>query len=103
MKRAYYYFCSCVDWDREDVHNPGGLCDMISGSRQVTRETYKRRTDRSDREAIECALGYETHPARGLIMADDFCVSYFTSEHHGEPVVGFVHSAIEHVFKGEIQ
>jgi hypothetical protein len=100
MKAAYY--CCCVNWPRADVHAPGGLCEMISNARDITRRTFCRNVDRRSREHEESLLGYAPHcPDAILTMARDFHVSYHKSQLHGRTVYFFKHSAIEHVFSLE--
>lgn len=90
---------SCVDWPRNDVHEPGGLIDMVQASVQVTRRTLLRHVDREDMADLERSLGYAPHdPDSPLYMSKDWHVSYHRSELHGKRVYFFKHSAIEYVF-----
>lgn len=93
------FFNNCVNWPREDVHEPGGLCDMISEATGITRKTFLRHVSREDREQVEQALGYAPHcPDAVLTMTRDYHVSYHRSHLHGQRVYFFKHSAIEYVF-----
>ena len=94
-RRPFRYLRSCVEWPRGDVP---ALIEMVDDARQITRETFRRHVSRRDREALEQALGYELHPARGLTCAGDYCVSYHRSKLHGRRVYFLTWSAIEHVF-----
>lgn len=93
------FYCNCVGWPREDVHARGGLCDMIHGARDITRDTFLRHVDRDSRIEVERQLGYAPHdPESGLTMRRDWHVSYHRSKLHGQTVYFFKHSAIEYVF-----
>jgi hypothetical protein len=93
------FFCSCVNWPQDDVHCDGGLSDLIETRKALTRRTFLRHVNREDLRDQESRLGYSQHPSQGLTMAGDWHVEYFRSQHHGERVYGFRHSAIEFVFK----
>lgn len=95
----YRYFTNCINWPREDVHAAGGLCDLISSCRPITRKTFLRHVNRQDREALEKSFGYAPHDfASRLTMKRDHHVSYYKSKLHGKTVYLFKHSAIEFVF-----
>lgn len=95
---TYRFYHCCVDWPEGDVHCAGGLCDMISANREISRRTFLRHVDRADLRGLEADLSYETHPAKGLTMAADWHVSYHRSVLHGRRVYYFRNSGIEHVF-----
>lgn len=99
----YRFFCDCVGWNLEDVHKQGGLCDLISERREITRRTFLRHVDREELAEKADSLGYARHPSQGLTMAADWHIEYFRSRHHGEIVYGFQHSAIEHVFRKDVR
>lgn len=93
------FFSNCVIWPRDDVQEPGGLSDMISEARLITRRTFLRHVDREDQADLERQLGYAPHdPTSGLRMSNDWHVSYHRSKLHGARVYFFTHSAIEYVF-----
>lgn len=94
-----HFYCSCVNWPREDVHVEGGLCDMISAARDVTRRTFLKHVDREDEQALERAFGYAPHDSEAILrMSKDFHVGYHKSKLHGATVYYIRHSAIEYVF-----
>ena len=95
----YNFFSDCVGWDSSDVHNEGGLCDLVDQGIDITRNTFLKHVDRQELLDIERAFGYDAHHSQGLTMARDFHVSYHRSKHHDETVYYFKHSAIEYVFK----
>ena len=97
----FRYFNNCVNWDREDVWNPGGLSDMIDSGLDIGRQTFLKHVSRGSLRDVERNLGYEAHPKQGLTMAADWHVSYHRGKLHGETVYFFKHSAIEYVFKRE--
>jgi len=88
------FFNNCVGWPARDVNAEGGLCDLISECRQITRETFLRHVDREDRKAVERGLGY----GPDFPMSRDWHVGYYRSKLHGRRVYLFKHSAIEYVF-----
>jgi hypothetical protein len=93
------FFNNCVNWDRADVHAPGGLCDMIDGCRGITRKTFLRHVCANSRAEIERGLGYAPHDPRSpLTMKRDRHVTYHRAKLHGRTVYLFKHSAIEYVF-----
>ena len=92
---TYTFYCSCVYWSKGDVDSPGGLCDLISQARTITRSTFLRHVSRSSLRELEAVLGYSAW----FPMSIDRCVTYYRSKHHGEVVYYFRHSAIEYVFK----
>lgn len=96
--RIFRYFGNCIDWAADDVTARDGLVSMIDGSRPVTRRTFLSLVCKEDLRALEDSLGYASHPTRGLTMAADPCVDYFTSRLHGAPCAYFRHSAVEYVF-----
>ena len=96
---TYKYFNNCVNWESNDVHNEGGLCDLIDDRISIERSTFLKYIDRNELNNIARLLGYEKHPKQGLTMAGDVHIEYFRSKHHGEKVYGFRHSGIEYVFK----
>ncbi len=94
------FYNNCVNWDREDVHAAGGLCEMINAASDITRKTFLLHVDAESRAGVEGSLGYVPHdPGAVLTMARDYHVSYHKSKLHGETVYFFKHSAIEYVFK----
>jgi len=95
---AYRFYNNCVGWPRNDVHNDGGLCDMIQSGRDITRPTFLKHIDKGDLRDLEDSLGYDRHPSKGLTMAGDGYVGYSRGVLHGKRVYFFKHSAIEYVF-----
>lgn len=94
----FAYYTNCVHWPLNDVHNTGGLIEMIDNAQDIQRKTFVSHVDQKDLHMLEKALGYETHHRRGLTMAADWHVSYHKSKLHGHTVYYFRHSAIEYVF-----
>lgn len=92
------FYNNCVNWRKDDVDTAGGLCDMIDGSRNITRRAFLHHVDRQDMRELEEGLSYSRHPKQGLTMAKDWHVSYSKSKLHGQTVYFFTHSGIEHVF-----
>lgn len=94
---------SYTGWPSDDVHAPGGLCDMIAETVDITRGAFLRHVDRQSREEVERELGYAPDCSNAcLTMAKDYHVSYHRSTLHGRKVWFFKHSAIEYVFTAEV-
>jgi hypothetical protein len=91
----FNYFNNCVNWDADDVHNEGGLCDLIDNIEDISRRKFLAKVCKDDLKELEAALGYDKH----FPMTRDQHVNYFVSKHHNKTVYGFQHSAIEYVFK----
>jgi len=92
------FYCSCVNWPREDVSAAGGLCDMINHARMISRRTFLANVEPDSYRELETDLGYARNSRSGLSMARDWAVSYHKSKLHGETVYYIRHSAIEYVF-----
>lgn len=90
-----YQFC-CVDVERKDVDE---LTRMIDEARDVSYRTFRRRVPAVAKLAAE--MGYESHPAKGLTIKDDWMVHYAKSTWYGKPCYFLTHSAIEYVFLEE--
>lgn len=97
MSTRLPFFNNCVNWSPSDVTTEGGLSDMISEARDITRRTFLKHVDREERIRIELDLGYALR-GKDLTMARDWHVSYSRSKLHGRRVYFFTHSAIEYVF-----
>lgn len=101
---TYSFFRSCVDWPRDNVHTPGGLCDLIDQRREISQRTFVAHIDPDDLRIMAEQLGYSAHRSQGLTMAGDLHVEYFRSKwldpyaKKSRRVYGFRWSAIEHVF-----
>lgn len=93
MKR---YFNCCVNWDLKDVNTEGGLCDMISSGRSISRRTFLKHVAKESYKDVEQMLGY---PIGKLTMKKDWHVQYYKGKLHGQEVVWLTHSAIEYVFR----
>ena len=92
------YYNNCVGWDPSDVDAPGGLIEMQEDALEITRATFLRHVDRAAVARLEAELGYATRRRDGLVMEDDYHVTYHRGRLHGARVYYFVHSAIEFVF-----
>jgi hypothetical protein len=73
---------------------------MRDAADTITRTEFVQaiRDNIEDLKLLEKALGYETDPDLGLVMADDWLVSYHRSAFRGTPCVYFVWSAVEYIF-----
>lgn len=100
-RMAMHYYNNCVGWDSSDVHVRGGLCDMIRDAKDISRSTFLRNVNREQLDELAVGLGYSTRRDGGLMMCNDWHISYHKSKLHGKTVYFFKHSAIEYVFSSE--
>lgn len=91
MKATFY--SSCVNWPRDDVDD--GLIPMIESGRDITRATFCRAVNRSDRQLLESSLGY----GPDFRIGRDYAVRFKSGLLHGKRVWFLEHSRIEYVFK----
>lgn len=89
------FYCDCVNWPKSDVHADGGLIDLVEKRITIKRKTFIKKVDKQNLKKVEAALGYD----KDFRMCRDWHVEYFRSKHHDKTVYGFIHSAIEYVFK----
>ena len=92
------YYCNCVGWPESDVHTEGGLIDMIHEAKDISRSTFLKHVDRDELDELAKELSYSTRRDGGLMMCNDWHISYHRSKLHGKTVYFFKHSAIEYVF-----
>lgn len=90
---TYRFQTDCVNSD-----DGAGIQAMVDAAHEISRRTFLGYVDRAQLREIEAACGYESHPKRGLTMANDWSVSYHRSTFRGRPCVYFRWSAIEHIF-----
>ena len=93
----YQFYSDCVSWPG-DAFAPDSLCYMIDNSVDISRKTFLKYINRDELKNIEESLGYSQHHKQGLIMANDYHVSYHRSKVYGKRCYYFRHSAIEYVF-----
>lgn len=87
---------TCVGWPQHDIDREGGLMDMISQARDITRDTFVRNVNPEYRVLCERHLGYWM--PNGIRPTEDWALSYHSSRLHGYRVYYMRWSAIEHVF-----
>lgn len=95
MPAPYQFYSTCVDWPRRET---GALFDMIFDSIRITRRAFLNNVHRDQLRDLEDSLGYASHPAKGLTMANDSCVTYHRSKLKGRRVYFLRWSSIEYVF-----
>lgn len=78
--------------------NGGDIGAMRAAATAVSRRRFLRYVDRGHLAEMERNLGYETRRNEGLVMADDWHVSYHLSTFAGAPCAYFAWSGIEHVY-----
>ena len=98
----YEFYKSCVDWPDKDIHEPGGLVDMLNNNMTISRRTFLMHVPKRQLVALEERLGYAKHWQQGLTMAGDWHVTYHRSKWHYEWVYYLRHSAIEYVFVDDL-
>jgi hypothetical protein len=94
----FFFYHSCVEWPH-DAFEDGGLSDMNSNAKTITRETFLRHVNRQDEAELEAGLGYAPHcKDSDLRMSKDWHISYHKGMLYGQTVYFFRHSLIEYVF-----
>lgn len=83
---------SCVDSDGPSI------TAMVDNARDITRKTFLAHVDRDDRLDLERTMGYSQFRDGGLMMANDWHVTYHKSVYRGRRCYYFRQSAIEYVF-----
>ena len=94
-KEPFRFYSSCVSWPQDDVEN---LKEMIALRRSISRSTFVKHVDKRELGDLEERLGYASHHSQGLMMSQDWGVSYYKSKLQGKKVYFFVYSGIEYVF-----
>lgn len=89
------YWHSCVDVPRLEVPD---LIECLDRARTVTRATLRAKVCPEALATLERNLGYSPRRSGGLVMADDYHVTYHTSRYQGWPVAFIRHSATEYIF-----
>ena len=85
----FTYHTCCINSTLEAINN------MTERAKKITYKTFIKHVDW--REVSEL-LGYELHPANGLILKNDYCVGYYKSVYEGYPCYYIEHSRIEYIF-----
>lgn len=86
MKR-YRFVTDCINADGRDIQ------EMVDSGELVTRATFVRHTDDTERREMEVAMGYDVFP-----ITKDWHVAYFKGFYRGVPAYWMTWSAIEYVF-----
>ncbi len=93
MKHKFY--SSCVDWPK----SINSLNIIIDNSIEITRKTFLSKINKEELKQIEKELGYDSHWKQGgLLMCNDWHVSYHKSKLGKKTVYYFSHSSIEYIF-----
>lgn len=92
-----YQHC-CVDLSWKIPGQVEALLEFMEHARQVTRRTFVRHADSSNRLDLERQLGYVVGSAKGLHCKDDYHVAYYQGTYRGTKAVCMKHSAIEYMF-----
>lgn len=72
---------------------------IVDDGREVTRKTFLKHVGLAKMREMEKRLGYKDHPSRGLMMANDYAVSYYRSKFRGRLIYYFCWSSIEFIFR----
>ena len=90
----FKFHTDCVSSDGESINN------MVDHDKQrdITRNTFLKYVCKEDLQQLEDNFGYSRHYKQGLIMANDWHVSYHKSFYRGKPCYYLCHSAIEYIF-----
>lgn len=87
--KNYFYLTNCVNSTGELINN------MVDTAREVTRRTFFKYVDW---KYISSMLGYETHPKQGLMLCNDYHVSYYKGKYAGKNCYYICWSGIEYIF-----
>ena len=75
------------------------ITNCIQASYEITYKTFCKYVDWKE---ISKLLGYALHPKQGLMLKNDWAVSYHKSQYMGKPCYFVCWSAIEYIFQKEI-
>jgi len=84
------YTTNCTSSDATSINN------MKRRAQEVTYRTFRRHCGNLDEVAQQ--MGYALHPARGLMLVNDWHVRYYKSSYRGKPCYYMAHSAIEYIW-----
>lgn len=94
--RKYRYLRNCTSFGPGEVRH---LEKMIDEATEITYRTFCQHCNW--REASEL-FGYDTHPKQGgLMLKNDWAVTYQRSKYKGKRCYVLCHSAIEYIFVHE--
>ena len=85
----YQFITNCVNSTYEKI------TDMVNDARDITYETFCKYVDWKD---VSEMLGYALHPSQGLMIKNDYAVSFHKSRYEGRPCYYVCWSAIEYIF-----
>lgn len=90
MKEQPKFRYSCVG-----CPNVAELVYIISNSKEITYETFRKQVNTNDFKELKKELGYTPN----FTIQDDWAVRFYSSKNRkGKRVYYLVHSAIEYVF-----
>lgn len=90
--------CSCISIPVSDM---GTFQLVVDNSKEITRRTFLKNTNREDTKRLEACLGYANHHSHGLTMSQDWHVRYYKAPWKEGHCYFFVHSGIEYLFTPE--
>ncbi len=94
----FRYFNNCVAWEQHEVDS---LIECVENNRNITAQTFRKNVNLNDLKQLEKSLGYADHYSQGLLLSQDYAVSYHKSKYKGETVYYISYSMIEYVFTTE--
>ena len=83
------YLTNCVNSTAEHINN------MVEVAREITYGTFIKHVDWKE---LANMFSCETHYKHGLLLKNDWAVSYFKSKYRGKPCYYVCHSCIEYIF-----
>jgi len=87
--KDYFYLTNCVNSTCELI------TDMTDKAIDVSYRTFCKYVDW---KYVSGMLGYDTHPKQGLMLCNDYHVSYYKSFYSGKPCYYICWSGIEYIF-----
>jgi len=86
---TYQYITNCVNSTAENID------EMVDNAKELTYKTFIKYVNWKDASRL---LNYDTHYKRGLLLKNDWAVSYHKSTYIGLPCFYVRWSAIEWIF-----
>ena len=91
MKRKYEYLTNCTETTYNDIF------ECINDSREITYKTFLRHVSFS--HLMKLFPVYDAHPKQGgLMICNDWSVSFYKSKYKGDVCYYMRHSSIEYIF-----
>lgn len=98
MSKKFVFWKSCVQFHGASVDD---LIDYIDGARKIQYKTFLSHVYSDQFASMAKDLGYSLKRSDGLVIQDDYTVSFYASKYKKHRVYFFKWSAIEHIYVNE--